>query len=155
MHPPNKLLFPILSSNTKILLYTQNECGKCLSYQPLEDLDMEGQELRKTIKDCVENCGYDNLQLSRVMSRVFYLKSTHFIMWVMRVYIVWVKTWCSRYVKIAKQNISRIFRENVLPTKYSRNPNCHDFSHSSHVLCTWLTSWKGLLVKPTSSSIMS
>ena len=52
--------------------------------------------------DCVEDCGYDNLQLSRVMARVFSLKSALINMWVMMVYIVWVKTWCIRYDKIAK-----------------------------------------------------
>ena len=42
--------------------------------------------------DCVKDCGYDNLSLSRVMARVFSLKSTLFNMWVMWVYIVWVET---------------------------------------------------------------
>ena len=32
--------------------------------------------------DCVENYGYDNLSLSRVMARVFSLKKTPFNMWV-------------------------------------------------------------------------
>ena len=75
------------------------------------------------------------------MARVFFLKSTPHNMWVMWVYIVWVKTWCIRYDKIAKQNVSRVSRKNALPTKYSRKPTvniCHDSSHSSHVLGTWL-----------------
>ena len=42
--------------------------------------------------DYVENCGYDNLSLSRVMARVFSLKSTTFNMWVIWVYIVWIET---------------------------------------------------------------
>ena len=42
--------------------------------------------------DCVEDCRYDNLLLSRVMARVFFLKSTPYNMWVIMVYIVWVKT---------------------------------------------------------------
>ena len=59
--------------------------------------------------DCVEDCGYENLSLSRVMARGFSLKSTPHNMWVMWVYIVWMKTWCSRYAKIAKHNVSGYF----------------------------------------------
>ena len=58
--------------------------------------------------DCVENCGYDNLPLSRVKARVFFLKSTPFNMWVMWVYIVWVETKCIRYDKLAKQNVLQV-----------------------------------------------
>ena len=47
--------------------------------------------------DYVENYGYANLSLSRVMGWVFSLKSTPLNMWVMSVYIVWVETWCIRY----------------------------------------------------------
>ena len=75
------------------------------------------------------------------MTRVFSLKSTPLNMWVMMVYIVWVETWCIRYDKIAKQNVSRVSRKKALPTKYSQKPAiiiCHDSSHSSHVLSTWL-----------------
>ena len=113
LHPPNKWLLPMLSSSTKISLYTQDGCGKCLGYRPLKDLDIERQELRKITMDCVEDCGYDNLSLSRVMARVFSLKNTPFNMWVIMVYIVWVKTQWSRYVKIAKQKVSRVY-ENQL-----------------------------------------
>ena len=91
--------------------------------------------------DCVEDCGYDNLSLSRVMTRVFSLKSTPFNMWVMWVYIVWVETWCIRYDKLAKQNVSRVSYGKALSAKYSRKPAatiCHDSLHSSHVLNTWL-----------------
>ena len=91
LYPPNKCLHPMLPNSTKTSLYTQNGCGKCLGYQPLRDLDMEGQELRKTKVDCVENCGYDNFSLSRVMARVFSLKCTPLNIWVMWVYIVWVE----------------------------------------------------------------
>ena len=56
--------------------------------------------------DYVENCGYDNLSLSRVMARVFSLKSSPLNIWIMWVYIVWVKTWCIRYDKMAKHNVS-------------------------------------------------
>ena len=100
--------------------------------------------------DCVEDYGYDNLQLSRVMARVFSLKSVLINMWVMMVYIVWVKTWCIRYDKIAKQNVSRVSREKASPAKYSRKPVatiCHDSSHSSHVLSTWLHFTGSLLTK--------
>ena len=43
-------------------------------------------------------------------------------MLVMRVYIVWVKTWWSRYTKIAKQNVSQVFHGKALPTNYTRKP---------------------------------
>ena len=56
------------------------------------------------------------------MSRVFSLKSTPSNMWVMWVYIVWVKTWCSKYAKIAKQNVSQVFHWKALLTKYSQKP---------------------------------
>ena len=91
--------------------------------------------------DCVEDYGYDNLSLSRVMARVFSLKKTPFNMWVMWVYIVWVETWCIRYDKITKQNISWVSRGKALPMKHSRKQAvtiCHDSLHFSHVLNTWL-----------------
>ena len=56
------------------------------------------------------------------MDRVSSLKSTPLNMWVMMVYIVWVKTQWSRYAKIAKQNVLWVFREKALPVKYSRKP---------------------------------
>ena len=34
-------LFPILPSSTKISLDTLKECGMCLGYQPLNDMEME------------------------------------------------------------------------------------------------------------------
>ena len=64
--------------------------------------------------DYVENCGYDNLSLSRVMARVFSLKSTTFNMWVIWVYIVWIETWCIRYDKLVKQNVLRVPRRKAL-----------------------------------------
>ena len=75
------------------------------------------------------------------MAWIFSLKSTPLNMWVMWVYIVSVKIWCIRYDKITKQNVSRVSRANALPAKYSQKPTvtiCHDSSHSSHVLSTWL-----------------
>ena len=63
------------SSSTKTSLDTHNGCDKCLDYQPLKDLEMERMELRKTKMDCVENCGDNNLSLSKVMARVFSLKA--------------------------------------------------------------------------------
>ena len=87
--------------------------------------------------DCEEDCEYDNLSLSRVMARVFSLKSTPFNMWVMWVYIVWVETWCIRY---DWQN--RMFREYLAGRSYhprhSRKPTvtiCHDSSHNFVQLC--------------------
>ena len=49
--------------------------------------------MRKTTIDCIENCRYNNLSLSRIVARVFSLKSTPLRMWVMWVYIVCVETW--------------------------------------------------------------
>ena len=64
----------------------------------------------------------------------------------MWVYIVWVKRWCIKYDKIAKQNVLQVSRGKALPAKYSRKPAvtiCHDSSHSSHVLSTCFTSREG------------
>ena len=33
--------------------------------------------------DCIENCGYNSLSLSRIVARVFSLKSTPLRIWVM------------------------------------------------------------------------
>ena len=96
--------------------------------------------------DCVENCGYNNLSLSRVVVRVFSLKSTPQLMWVMGVYIVWVETRCIRYDKLAKQNVLRVSRGKALPTRHSRKPAvtiCHDSLHCNHVLGTCFTSREG------------
>ena len=74
----------------------------------------------------VEDCGYDNLSLSRVMARVFSLKSTSQHMWV---YIVWVETGCIRYDKLAKQNVLWVSRGKALPARHSRKlavTICHD-----------------------------
>ena len=64
--------------------------------------------------DCVENYGYNNLSLLRIVARVFSLKSTPQHMLVMWVYIVWVGTGCIRYDKLAKQNVSRVSCEKAL-----------------------------------------
>ena len=96
--------------------------------------------------DCIEDYGYDNLSLSRVMARVFSLKSTPLNMWVMWVYIVWVKTWCIRYDKLAKQNVSRVSCGKALLAKCLRKlvfTICHNSSHSSHVLSACFTSREG------------
>ena len=58
--------------------------------------------------DCIENCEYNNLSLSRIVARVFSLKSTPQHLWVMWVYIVWLGTGCIRYDKLAKQNVLRV-----------------------------------------------
>ena len=57
--------------------------------------------------DCVENCGYNNLSLSRIVARVFSLKSTLQHLWVMWIYIVWLGIWCISD-KLAKQNVSQV-----------------------------------------------
>ena len=67
-------------------------------------------------------------------------------MWVIRVYIVWVKTWWSTNDKIAKQNVSPVSRGKVLPARHLQKPAitiCNDSSHSSHVLNTWFTPREG------------
>ena len=83
------------------------------------------------------------------MARVFSLKSTPLNIWVIMIYIVWVKTWYIRYDKIAKQNVSQVSRGKALPAKYLWKPavtSCHDSSHSNHMLCTWLHFARSLLV---------
>ena len=117
-----------------------------MGYQPLNDLEIKRQELRKTTMDCIEKYGYNNLSLSKVMARVFSPKSTSYNMWVMWVYIVWVKSWYIRYDKLVKQNVSRVSREKALPTRHSRKlaiTICHNSLHSSHVLSTYFTSQEG------------
>ena len=54
-------LLPMLSNNTKTSLNTLKRCGKCLGYQPLNGMEMERYELRKSTSLCVEIYGYDNL----------------------------------------------------------------------------------------------
>ena len=71
--------------------------------------------------DCVEDCGYNNFSLSRVMARIFSLKNTPLNMWVMWVYIVWVETWYIRYDKLAKQNVSQVSRRKALLTRHYEN----------------------------------
>ena len=88
---------------------------------------------------CVENYGYNNLSLSRFVARVFLSESTLQHMWIMWVYIVWVKTWCIIYDKLTKQNVSRVSHGKALPARHSRKPAvtiCHDFLHFNHVLST-------------------
>ena len=98
--------------------------------------------------DCVEDCEYDNLSLTRAMARVSSLKSTPLNMWVMWVYIVWVETWCIRYDKLAKQNVLQVSLKKALPARHSQKLAviiCYDSSHSNHVLSTCFTSRKGFL----------
>ena len=78
--------------------------------------------------DYVEDCGYDNLSLSRVMVRVFSLKSTHFNMWVMWVYIVWVETWCIKYKKNSKIKCFTGISREGLTSKILVKTSCHHLS---------------------------
>ena len=66
----------------------------------------------------------------------FSLKNTPQHMWVMVVYIVWVRIECIINDNLAKQNVSweSLTRENQL------SPSCPDSSHSSHVQGTCITS---------------
>ena len=75
--------------------------------------------------DCVEDYGYDNLSLLRVMARVFSLKSTPLNMWVMWVYIVWIENWCIRYGKT--ECFTGISREGLTYKTLSKT-NCHHLS---------------------------
>ena len=54
-------LLPMLPSSTKSSLDTLKGCGKCLGYQPLNGMEMDRQELRKSTSICVEIYRYDNL----------------------------------------------------------------------------------------------
>ena len=59
-------------------------------------------------------------------------------MWVMRVYIVWVKTWWSTNDKIAKRMFCAYFTGMPYLRIVCENSNCHDSSHSNYVLYTLL-----------------
>ena len=89
------------------------------------------------------------------MARVFSLKSTPLNIWVMMVYIVWMKTWCIKYNKIEKQNVSQVSRGKTLPVWKSAVISCHDSSHSNHMLCTWLHFAGSLLVNYSRKLIWS
>ena len=68
--------------------------------------------------DYVKDCGYDNISLSRVMTRVFSLKSTPLNMWVMWVYIVWVET---PSVSDMTNCQNRMFRGYLVGRSYSQD----------------------------------
>ena len=107
--------------------------------------------------DCVENCGYNNLSLSRIVARVFSLKSTLQHLWVMWIYIVWLGTGCVRYDKLTKQNVSQVSHRKALPVRHLRKPAitiCHDSSHSSHMLITCFTLQEASCKLPAKSSLL-
>ena len=55
-------LLPILPSSTKSSFDTLKEWGKCLGYQPLNDMKIERyRSSGKSTSKCVEICGYNNL----------------------------------------------------------------------------------------------
>ena len=96
--------------------------------------------------NCIDNCVCNNLSLLRVVARVFSLKTTFQHLWVMWVYIVWLRTGCIRYDKLAKQNVSWVSCGKVLPARHSRKlavTICHNSSHSNHVLITCFTLREG------------
>ena len=94
------------------------------------------------------------------LSRVFLSKWPHIHLWVIRVYIVWVK---GREVT-HKNPPGRMFRDYLAGRPYLRDITCetlakttawHDSSASSHVLLTWLfrdLASRKLLAKSTDSS---
>ena len=59
--------------------------------------------------DYVKNCGYDNFSLSRGVVARGFLFEKHSSQYVgnVGIYSV-VETWCIRYDKLAKQNVSRV-----------------------------------------------
>ena len=67
--------------------------------------------------DCVEKCGYNNLSLLRVVTRVFSQKHSSTSV-SNGVYIVWVKKVCIRYDSLAKQNVSQVSRWKALPARH-------------------------------------
>ena len=113
---------------------------KCLDYQPLKDMEMERQELRKTTMDCVENCGYNNLSLSRFVSMVFSLKA---------LFNIYGYIQCGQGHGVSNMTNwqNRIFRGYLAGRPYPRDthenqlsPSCPNSSHSSHVLGICITS---------------
>ena len=113
-------LLPMLPSSTEISLDTLKGCGKCLDYNLSRIWKWKGRSWGKTIMDCVENYGYNNLSFSRIVARVFALRSTPQHIWVMWVYIVWIETGCIKYDKIAKQNVLWVFCGKASPARHSR-----------------------------------
>ena len=60
----------------------------------------------------------------------------------MWVYIVWLGTRCIKYDKLTKQNVLWVSHGKALPARHLRKPAviiCHDSSHFSHVLITYIT----------------
>ena len=73
----------------------------------------------------------------------FSLRSTPQHMWVMWVYIVWIRIECISIDSSTKQNVSQVSYGKALPARHSRNTAvsiCSDSSHSSHVQGTCITS---------------
>ena len=52
----------------------------------------------------------------------FFLRSTPQHLWVIGVYIVWVKKVCIKYDSSTKQNVSRVSCGKALPERHSRKP---------------------------------
>ena len=113
---------------------------KCLDYQPLKDMEMERQELRKITMDCVENCEYNNLSLSRFVSMIFSLKALFNICGYIQCGqgqgISNMTNWQNRIFRgyLAKRPYPRDTHENQL------SPSCPNSSHSSYVLGICITS---------------
>ena len=61
LHPSMNGSFRCFPTSPKSHFNTQYGCGKCLGQQPLKDIEVERQELRKTTRKCVDDCGYNNL----------------------------------------------------------------------------------------------
>ena len=98
--------------------------------------------------DYVKDCEYDNISLSRVMTRVFSLKSTPLNMWVMWVYIVWVET---PSVSDMTNCQNRMFRGYLVGRPYSQDTRENQLSwlfafqscveHMLHFVGSLLTSY--------------
>ena len=81
----------------------------------------------------------------------FSLKSTPQHMWVMGVYIVWVRIECARNDNLTKQNVSRVSRGKALPARHTRKPAVSILSrlfkfqscagHMHHFMGSFLTSY--------------
>ena len=88
LHLPMNGSFQCFPAAPKFHFYTQYECSKCLDQQHLKDVEMVRQELRKTTRKCVNDCGY---KLGKVSyARIVYLRipNPNFFCW--EQYDLWI-----------------------------------------------------------------
>ena len=89
------------------------------------------------------------------LSRVFLSEWPYIYLWVMRVYIIWVKGRKSHLKNLQAECFTTVSREGLTRETLAKMTAGHDFLASSHVLLTWLfrdLASHELLAKSTDSS---